>query len=110
VGVETRRYMRLLVLFDLPMVTKAEKRAYVQFRRFLLNDGYDMIQWSVYGRILNGADAQTKHMQRLADNLPPEGSIRCMTVTEKQYAGMQLLVGMPLFQEKKVGVAQMLLF
>jgi CRISPR-associated protein Cas2 len=46
--------MRLLVFFDLPMVTKAEKRAYVQFRKFLLNDGYDMIQWSVYGRILNG--------------------------------------------------------
>lgn len=102
--------MRLLVFFDLPMVTKAEKRAYVQFRRFLLNDGYDMIQWSVYGRIINGRDAQTKHMARLADNLPPHGSVRCMTVTEKQYAGMQLLVGMPLFQEKKVAASQMLLF
>lgn len=102
--------MRLLVLFDLPMVTKAEKRAYVQFRRFLLNDGYDMIQWSVYGRILNSRDAEIKHMARLAENLPPEGSIRCMTVTEKQYAGMRLLVGLPLFQEKKVAASQMLLF
>ena len=102
--------MRLIVFFDLPMVTKAEKRAYVQFRRFLLNDGYDMIQWSVYGRILNGKDAQTKHLARLSDNLPPHGSIRCMTVTEKQYAGIQLLIGMPLFQEKKVAASQMLLF
>ncbi|BAP90191.1 crispr-associated protein Cas2 [Burkholderiales bacterium GJ-E10] len=68
--------MRLLVFFDLPMVTKAEKRAYVQFRKFLLNDGYDMIQWSVYGRIINGRDAETKHMTRLSDNLPPEGSRR----------------------------------
>ncbi len=102
--------MRLIVLFDLPMVTKTEKRAYVQFRRFLLNDGYDMIQWSVYGRILNGKDAETKHLARLADNLPPEGSVRCMTVTEKQYAGMRLLVGLPLFQEKKVAASQMLLF
>ena len=41
---ETRRYMRMLVLFDLPVVTKAERRAYTLFRRFLLNDGYDMIQ------------------------------------------------------------------
>ena len=49
--------MRLIVFFDLPMVTKTEKRAYVQFRRFLLNDGYDMVQFSVYGRILNGNDA-----------------------------------------------------
>lgn len=102
--------MRLMVFFDLPMVTKAEKRAYVQFRKFLLNDGYDMIQWSVYGRILNGTDSEKKHMARLADNLPPEGSIRCMTVTEKQYAGIHLLVGMPLFQEKAVKADQMLLF
>lgn len=102
--------MRLLVFFDLPMVTKAEKRAYVQFRKFLLNDGYDMIQWSVYGRILNGADAEKKHLARLAENLPPEGSVRAMTVTEKQYAGMRLLVGMPRFQEKRVGGTQLLLF
>ncbi len=40
-GQETRRFMRLIVFFDLPMVTKIEKRAYVQFRRFLLNDGYE---------------------------------------------------------------------
>jgi CRISPR-associated protein Cas2 len=102
--------MRLLLFFDLPMVSKAEKRAYVQFRRFLLNDGYDMIQWSVYGRLLNGADAEEKHLKRLANSLPPAGSIRCMTVTEKQFAGIRLLVGMPLFQEKSVTTAQMLLF
>ncbi|WP_374493370.1 CRISPR-associated endonuclease Cas2 [Brachymonas sp.] len=44
--------MRILVFFDLPVVTKAERRAYSVFRRFLLNDGYDMIQFSVYGRIV----------------------------------------------------------
>ncbi len=109
-GNETRRFMRLLLFFDLPMTTKAEKKAYVQFRRFLLNDGYDMIQWSVYARLLNGSDAQEKHLKRLVDNLPPAGSVRCMTVTEKQFAGIRLLVGMPLFQEKKVTAAQMLLF
>lgn len=106
----TRRFMRLLVFFDLPVVTKAERRAYTLFRRFLLNDGYDMIQFSVYGRILNGRDAEEKHLQRLLANLPPEGSIRAMTVTEKQYAGMKLLVGLPLFQEKRVTINQMLLF
>ena len=109
-GNETRRFMRLLLFFDLPMTTKAEKKAYVQFRRFLLNDGYDMIQWSVYARLLNGSDAQEKHLKRLVDNLPPAGSIRCMTVTEKQFAGIRLLVGMPPFQEKKVTTDQMLLF
>jgi CRISPR-associated protein Cas2 len=107
---ETRRFMRLLVFFDLPVVTKAERRAYTLFRRFLLNDGYDMIQFSVYGRILNGRDAEEKHLQRLLANLPLEGSIRAMTVTEKQFAGMKLLVGLALFQEKRVTINQMLLF
>jgi CRISPR-associated protein Cas2 len=107
---DTRRFMRMLVFFDLPVVTKADRRAYTVFRRFLLNDGYDMIQFSVYGRILNGADAEQKHMKRLLANLPPEGSVRVLTVTEKQYASMRLLVGLPLFQEKTVSAAQLALF
>lgn len=102
--------MRVLVFFDLPVVSKANRRAYTLFRRFLLNDGYDMIQYSVYGRILNGRDAAEKHMMRLIANLPPEGSVRVLTVTEKQFASMKLLVGMPLFQEKAVSSNQMLLF
>lgn len=102
--------MRMLVFFDLPMVTRAEKRAYTLFRRFLLNDGYDMIQFSVYGRILNGTDAEKKHLKRLNAHLPPAGSVRVLTVTEKQYASMLLLVGMPVFQEKMVNASQMALF
>lgn len=102
--------MRMLVLFDLPMVTKEQKRTYSRFRRYLLSDGYDMIQYSVYGRLLNGKDAQAKHFKRLINHLPPEGSIRCLTITEKQFASMKLLVGMPLFQEKAVTSEQMLLF
>jgi CRISPR-associated protein Cas2 len=102
--------MRMLVFFDLPVVTRAERRAYTQFRRFLLNDGFDMIQFSVYGRVLNGRDAEEKHMQRVVANLPPAGSVRLLTVTEKQFASMKLLVGLPLFQEKQVGASQMLLF
>lgn len=107
---DTRRYMRMLVFFDLPVVTRAERRAYAQFRRFLLNDGFDMIQFSVYGRILNGRDAEEKHLQRVIGNLPPAGSVRVLTVTEKQYASMKLLVGQPLFQEKRVDAGQILLF
>ena len=109
-GTETRRFMRLMVFFDLPVVAKADRRAYTVFRRFLLNDGYDMLQFSVYGRILNGVDAERKHMQRLIQNLPPAGSVRVLSVTEKQFASMKLLVGLPLFQEKQVNAAQMLLF
>ena len=102
--------MRMLVFFDLPVMTRAERRAYSQFRRFLLNDGFDMIQFSVYGRILNGRDAESKHLERVIANLPPDGSVRALTVTERQYASMRILVGLPLFQEKRVSADQMALF
>ena len=101
-GQDTKRFMRMLVFFDLPVVTKTEKRAYTVFRRFLLNDGYDMIQFSVYGRILNGSDAVEKHMKRLVNNLPPAGSVRMLTVTEKQFASMKLLVGLPLCKQTAI--------
>ena len=108
-GKESRRFMRLLVFFDLPTVTREEKRAYTLFRRFLLKDGYDMIQWSVYGRVVNGFDDTETHIKRLSANLPPEGSVRLLQVSEKQFAQMKLLVGLPKKQEKKVNAAQLVL-
>lgn len=101
--------MRLLVFFDLPTVTRAEKRAYTLFRRFLLKDGYDMIQWSVYGRVVNGFDDTETHVKRLSANLPPEGSVRLLQVSEKQFAQMKLLVGLPKKQEKTINEAQLVL-
>ncbi|QKJ67320.1 CRISPR-associated endonuclease Cas2 [Deefgea piscis] len=106
----TRRFMRLLVFFDLPTITKADKRAYTLFRRFLLQDGYDMLQWSVYSRIVNGEDDVKKHQQRLVANLPKKGSIRCMKVSEKQYVAMEILVGTVTTQEEKVSLQQVLVF
>lgn len=102
--------MRLIVFFDLPTTSAAKKRAYTLFRRFLLKNGYDMLQWSVYSRIVNNTDDAKKHCQRLRDNLPKEGSIRCLEVSEKQFAAMQILLGERSFQEKKVNASQILLF
>ena len=106
---ETRRFMRLLVFFDLPTKTPADKRAYTLFRRFLKKDGYDMMELSVYGRIVNGVDNLKKHIKRLEDNLPAEGSVRCIQVSEKQFGKMLLLVGKPKKQEKTVTAKQLVL-
>ena len=102
--------MRLLVFFDLPVVKRAQRKAYTQFRKFLLKDGYDLIQWSVYGRIVNGFDDAEKHLKRLSANLPPEGSVRSLQISEKQFANMKIHVGTTNFQEKKVTNEQLLLF
>ncbi|MFQ3549151.1 MAG: CRISPR-associated endonuclease Cas2 [Armatimonadota bacterium] len=92
--------MRLIVFFDLPVVSKTARRRYARFRKFLLRDGYDMIQFSIYSRICNGLDDVNKHIKRLKENLPTEGSIRCMQVTEKQYANMMVLIGEKKEKEK----------
>lgn len=102
--------MRILVFFDLPVKTKAERYAYTVFRRFLINDGYDMLQWSVYSRLVNGVNQVDKHVKRLIQNLPERGSVRYLQLSEKQFANMRLLIGEKTHQEKLVTKDQMLLF
>ena len=102
------KFMRIIVFFDLPVTTVAKRKAANQFRHFLLKDGYQMLQLSVYSRIVKGRDALQKHHNRLCANLPQEGSIRCLEVTEKQFAAMKLLLGELKTQEKKVNSDQLL--
>lgn len=104
------RFMRIIVFFDLPVTTAAKRRVANQFRQFLIKDGYQMLQLSVYSRIVRGRDALEKHNKRLCDHLPKEGSVRCLEVTEKQFAGMKLLLGELSVKEKNVTSSQMLLF
>ena len=85
--------MRILVFFDLPVKTKKERREATQFRNFLLNDGYHMIQYSVYARVCNVMDAVSKHRTRLRQNLPCNGSIRMLVITEKQFEAIEILIG-----------------
>lgn len=94
--------MRLLVFFDLPVVKREDRKRYQNFRRFLLNDGYIMIQYSVYSRICNGTEGANKHIIRLRKNLPPKGSVRYLQITEKQYSEMKFLVGSPKPQEEVI--------
>lgn len=89
------RYMRLLVMFDLPVTTAVQRRAATRFRNFLLNDGYSMMQFSIYVRLCNGADAINKHRLRVQDAVPAQGAVRMMAVTERQFAGMEILTGAP---------------
>ena len=75
--------MRMLVFFDLPVTTASERKNATRFRNFLLKDGYYMVQFSVYSRVCNGNDAVEKHFKRIKENLPPNGSVRLLTITGK---------------------------
>ena len=85
--------MRLIVMYDLPVVTERDKKIYGKFRRFLLNDGYIMMQYSIYSRICKNHDDIIKHINRIRQNTPEKGNVRLLQVTEKQYSNMLLLTG-----------------
>ena len=87
------RPMRLLVMFDLPTGNKAERKTYSTFRKFLVNDGYQMEQFSVYSRILLSRESVKTHLERLNANLPAAGSVFVLELTEKQYESRRILVG-----------------
>ena len=102
------RILWLFVFFDLPVGTKAERRVATRFRNFLKDDGYMMIQWSVYARVCRGEEAVEKHIRRLTKNLPARGSVRALPVTELQYARMRLLLG-EAKKNEKVAPSQLVL-
>jgi CRISPR-associated protein Cas2 len=87
------KFMRIIVFFDLPVKTKAERKVYSRFHGFLIKDGYHMLQYSLYARTCNGIDAVDKHKKRLYASLPDNGSVRLLVITEKQYASIEILVG-----------------
>ena len=86
------RIMRLLVMFDLPTGSKRERKSYALFRKFLINDGYHMDQYSVYSRVLLSRDSAETHLQRLRANLPEAGEVTVIELTEKQYENREVLV------------------
>jgi len=75
----------LLVTFDLPTESKRQRKAASTFRKFLLGDGYNMLQFSVYVRACVSFARQTTHIERLKKNLPEEGKIRAIFVTKAQW-------------------------
>jgi CRISPR-associated protein Cas1 len=80
-----------------PTVKEPEQRkAATDFRNFLIDDGYMMIQYSVYGRPMVSHARMETHVRRIKQNLPPEGSIRAIFVTQAQWDRSYVLYGKPL--------------
>lgn len=86
-------------MYDLPVISEKDKKIYGKFRRFLLNDGYIMMQYSVYSRICKNHDDIIKHINRIRKNTPEKGNVRLIQVTENQYNNMLLLTGNKLDDE-----------
>lgn len=94
--------MRLLCFFDLPMETTTEKRNYRNFRKELIANGFEMLQFSVYYRTCPNRSFANKFYKRLKQSNLPAGHVRLLAVTEKQFSEMVLIVGGKTKQEELI--------
>ena len=85
--------MRMLVFFDLPTETASDRRNYRRFRKLLVDNGFLMMQESVYCKLLMNSTAQGVMAEIIRRGKPPKGIIQMLTVTEKQFAKMEYVVG-----------------
>ena len=87
------RFMRVLVFFDLPVETKAERREYARFRRALVKGGFLMMQESVYCKLALNPTAARSIMDGVRSRRPHKGLVQMLLVTEKQFSRMEFVLG-----------------
>lgn len=79
------RLMWILVMFDLPTDTKPQRKAATRFREFLLDEGFERSQFSVYARFVNGKEGFQTRVNRIERALPQWGDIQILNFTDRQY-------------------------
>ena len=87
------RTMWLLTMFDLPTDTKKARKDYTRFRKALIKDGFTMMQYSVYIRHCASEENADVHDGRVVAVLPPDGEVRLIRITDKQYERMRVFWG-----------------
>lgn len=87
------KIMRLLVMFDMPVETTAQRREYTKFRKYLLKCGFIMLQYSIYVRMCQNDSDIEKQVNRVKGFKPKYGDIRILKITENQYDSMIMVHG-----------------
>lgn len=87
------RFMWIVAMFDLPVDTKKARRAYAQFRKLLLKDGFTKMQFSVYIRHCASEENMDVHARRVEAGLPDDGEVRLLSITDKQFERMRVFWG-----------------
>jgi len=85
--------MWMMVMFDLPVLTKRERRKATEFRKFLLDNGFDMAQLSVYMRFCAGKEQTKTYTRRVQSALPDSGDVQILYFTDKQYENIVTFQG-----------------
>lgn len=87
------RLMWMIVLFDLPVLTKRERKDANKFRKFLQDEGFDRLQLSVYTRFCAGKEQTQAYTRRVESALPPDGDVQIIYITDKQYENIVRFIG-----------------
>ena len=87
------RGMWLFAIFDLPVTTAKARKRYAQFRKVLLEQGFSMLQYSVYARYCASEEMSDAYRSRIRSELPPEGYVRVLAVTDRQFGKMESYIG-----------------
>ncbi len=87
------RFMRVIVMFDLPVETLKQQRAYRKFRKWLIKSGFIMMQQSIYSKIVLNPTAAKFLINQIKNNCAEEGLVQAMTITETQYASIEFIIG-----------------
>ncbi len=85
--------MWVMVMFDLPVGTKPERREASEFRNFLLDQGFEMCQFSVYVRFCAGRELADTQIRRVGAHLPQGGHVDILCFTDKQYENIVSFTG-----------------
>ena len=85
--------MRMLIFFDLPTETALDRRNYRRFRKLLIENGFLMMQESVYCKLLMNSTSQLAMVEIIRKGKPPKGIVQMLTITEKQFSKMEYITG-----------------
>lgn len=85
--------MRIIVMFDLPVVTLVDKKEYYSFRKYLIKSGFLMLQESIYCKIAQNSVVADSIVENIKKNKPKAGLVQVLKVTEKQFSRMEYVVG-----------------
>ena len=85
--------MRVMVLFDLPTITEKNRAEYRKFHKFLIQEGFIMMQESVYIKLALNQNTAAAIIDALKKNKPPEGLVQILSVTEKQFSKIEIITG-----------------
>ena len=103
-------FLYIIIMFDLPTTSKKDLKKYTKFRKLMLNDGFTMIQYSIYIRICKSNYSANAHIKYIKKVIPIKGEVRILKLTDKVYNSMEILKNFEKTNEEKLGVQTVIEF